>query len=88
MHLDGVVALLGVVGQDLVDFAPDEPRLHCDLAAVALRHAGHHGTSGFRAKDEIHSWQRRSASMNGPAQPAGAALMRAAQVTVTLGFRA
>lgn len=39
VYLDGVVALLGVVGQDLVDLAPNEARLHCDLAAIALHHA-------------------------------------------------
>lgn len=36
LHLNGVVSLLGVVGQDLVDLASNESRLHRDLAAIAL----------------------------------------------------
>lgn len=36
MYLDGVVALLCVVGQNLVDLASNESRLNCDLTAITL----------------------------------------------------
>lgn len=36
VYLNGVVALLCVVGQNLVDLASNESRLNCDLTAVTL----------------------------------------------------